>query len=1640
MATELTPKHIQGVLGEFQVAIDSGASSAVDDVKPILGEYTPAIDAVTAVTAAGTYTHTPTGGITASEDPDNSPIESFVYTLTTSGGVICFQTELEGGVLGGGSATFGFLYPTTITGGIKGSGEAVINLFVPENELFEEGEFDSRVGGAADISPIYTPAIAGGIQGSGAATEAHVPQLDTYNITVAGGIIASGESQPSLIHSLTGSGGLEANGEATHSYSVTVGGGLVANGEAAYGLTYNIEGGTGEKIVHEGLIEPSGALVNGEATVSGGQIEFLEGGLILSGDPSTEFIYNHSVSGSALTNGVAFKGEIEPPFISSGGFLASGLLSTNATYTHTMEGGVTNDSSFGNMASVFAHWNFNVESDVQARPEYAETNEKFAFIELISGGISANGTSTVSGGTIDNNEIGSGGLVANGSASSDATGSGGLVSNGLTSDTLSAVGTDNLLVPTGTTVESVLGHIGKGSRFVEGDGDYLEIVNDTSQFFGFPPDFTISVWVKLDSIEGNIQGIVTKSHGALISEHSFRLYHDPDLEQFRFGIGHSSSGEFATVTSGVNLGGGTQGPVTLEESGVKKGVWYHIIAWYKSNSTVSATQATSSPGGRLYISVNGQPNAADGEPLFFDTLTTPLDLGPSNATIKVGRLHADGTKFKGVIDELTIWANESSVFDPSNTSPGQLTATERSLLYNGGQGRVYPFKDDTVISNLQTETPTGGLIADSSAEVTVTYTYNVAGDVAVMPIRYEITVATKLDGSHMVFFLNGIESPSISFETGRTYYFDATDPSTDGHPFYLSTNSTGGGGGYVLGSPPPGQEGPSGVIPSGDYLGEYLDGVTGSRSCGSCVVDGHIQQALTILVPDDAPSTLYYYCGNHKMGGTITVTKSEVFTAGGSATIASIGANLIDNIETSGGISLNGTVEPDTLSFGGMQLGGEASQYVTFDIHQPRVKYYDVGISGSLINGSATDFITHAASISGGLQASSKADVVHKVFGVGTTYDEEIIGGTLLNGAALTYFPFIGSKVYAETPTSGLSLGGEAIEQHQFALNYTSLVAHWNFEESSGTRADSSPNSNDLLESGNSSVVGSTTGAFDKAGDFVANETDYLKANHSGSLNFGYSTKFLFTDSGSGGSTTGGNATIEGFSQGVGSIIASGTATVSGGSPVYHETGSGGFTASGTGDFYNETMSGGITASGYLDSLKSTDFTISTWVKLNSLALKRQGIISKGHGTELKNNIFQIFYEPVSVISSPSGPPTVTSQFAFSVGDGFNYSQVTSLVPNGVQANAWYHIVATYDSSEELIYITVDDSSIVFLNGIDSIAPRDGYGELKVGRTGQGSTYLDGQIDETTIWKTVTSFPWHVYGNVTKTYPFIGNYIINEEPTGGIELGDSSYAPIMHTNYSDGGLISGGIPESTITQIPLYLEGGFLASGTSTASGSETATPAGGITLSGDAVVVELNEFVPSGGLVASGDADRTLIVIPEPDRGKFAYDEYGSGGAVLSGVAIVEPHLITVFDGFRASGEAEIDFIFSITVPAGGVSASGEEQGSCLYHIIPHQRRLYEEVGGGGLKAIPTYPIGAAAEAVPSLPAPFAWELDSSGNVLWYSYGGDGIKHYESFNAIVHSTVTYNEIGSGGLKVIPTYPIGAAAEAVPSLPAPFAW
>ena len=105
-------------------------------------------------------------------------------------------------------------------------------------------------------------------------------------------------------------------------------------------------------------------------------------------------------------------------------------------------------------------------------------------------------------------------------------------------------------------------------------------------------------------------------------------------------------------------------------------------------------------------------------------------------------------------------------------------------------------------------------------------------------VNYTVTVADDSGNKYYISGLSG-SAPELTLIRGHTYVFDMSDSSNTGHPFaFRESDDT-----------------------------SYTDGVTSTGTAGSSGAK------VTIVVADDAPDSLKYYCTVHGngMGNTITV-------------------------------------------------------------------------------------------------------------------------------------------------------------------------------------------------------------------------------------------------------------------------------------------------------------------------------------------------------------------------------------------------------------------------------------------------------------------------------------------------------------------------------------------------------------------------------------------------------------------------------------------------------------------------------------------------------------------------------------------------------------------------------------------------
>ena len=173
---------------------------------------------------------------------------------------------------------------------------------------------------------------------------------------------------------------------------------------------------------------------------------------------------------------------------------------------------------------------------------------------------------------------------------------------------------------------------------------------------------------------------------------------------------------------------------------------------------------------------------------------------------------------------------------------------------------------------------------------------------------YTVTVANKTANHPWVnqgwpegYLIDGEEGAELTLVRGETYVFQLQNVAQV-HPFYISTNESGGGAGI------------------------YDEGVEGNMATGNGTV--------TFTVPEDAPDILYYQCAFHpRMGGVLNIVS---------------GGTAAERPEVPATIRLDqnypNPFNPET----GITFGLQASEQVTLSIFDVAGRTVRILVSGTL--------------------------------------------------------------------------------------------------------------------------------------------------------------------------------------------------------------------------------------------------------------------------------------------------------------------------------------------------------------------------------------------------------------------------------------------------------------------------------------------------------------------------------------------------------------------------------------------------------------------------------------------------------------------------------------------------------------------
>ena len=275
--------------------------------------------------------------------------------------------------------------------------------------------------------------------------------------------------------------------------------------------------------------------------------------------------------------------------------------------------------------------------------------------------------------------------------------------------------------------------------------------------------------------------------------------------------------------------------------------------------SLQITRADSTVGANTLITGERTVKAKQGE-----TITWAVFVEPKNADFKFNSVNDvtltySGSQTVNITNPTTI-VDGKLVFNINYTVSG---ITNQTLeLAVGGTGASLAFTvallsisvgdsvSDAAVSPTLVELTTGATSQDIVIAPTNTHfinPYNITVGTTGLPALNTSAISgtetiniqvINYSGSNK-YTLDGIRQDSIALTIGKTYIFDQSDTSNNGHPLRLSAT-------------------PDGTHGSGT---EYTTGVTTTST------------QTQIVVSSSTPSPLYYYCSNHAgMGGNIITT------------------------------------------------------------------------------------------------------------------------------------------------------------------------------------------------------------------------------------------------------------------------------------------------------------------------------------------------------------------------------------------------------------------------------------------------------------------------------------------------------------------------------------------------------------------------------------------------------------------------------------------------------------------------------------------------------------------------------------------------------------------------------------------------
>lgn len=240
---------------------------------------------------------------------------------------------------------------------------------------------------------------------------------------------------------------------------------------------------------------------------------------------------------------------------------------------------------------------------------------------------------------------------------------------------IDSVGNNNL-TDVGS-VASTTGRVGNAASF-DGTNRYLSAPDSSSLSTG-DIDFTIAAWIYINALPTtSFQDYVAKWDAASNNREYLLLYYYT-AQKFSFVVSRDG------INTGTAVMASSPKPPQI-------GVWYFIVAWHDSVNNTLNIQVN-----------NGTPN----------TLSYSSGVFNSNAPLTIGKRYSGPTAYmNGKIDAVGFWKRV-------------LTSSERTELYNSGNGLEYPFStsQDSIAITSPVDYRVFQRDGSNKANITITGTY-----------------------------------------------------------------------------------------------------------------------------------------------------------------------------------------------------------------------------------------------------------------------------------------------------------------------------------------------------------------------------------------------------------------------------------------------------------------------------------------------------------------------------------------------------------------------------------------------------------------------------------------------------------------------------------------------------------------------------------------------------------------------------------------------------------------------------------------------------------------------------------------------------------------------------------------------------